>query len=1170
MQPKLTDQQKLIRDELSEGVDQIYSEDGFEYTLSDEERRELYDTLSQKAHTLHSELKDSGQEPIHSKKLVENRGLSPDSLEFYKHPDTLKSLVNILFDMNSSKSSESKVNKKGQLEEISEMYRLHLVENNEFLNEKISYEQSKTNASDWETEYGISADLITFRSRGKHLSTKTFKGSVIYGEAHCHFLENGVVIESFFGEVENSPDNTTSSYWDNLIVKSIDDISEHENFDLAISETNAFAWMVDDYSIDNISVNGINVLLTISFHAVGEQYPNKPVLQNEFSGVATFSYDFMAEVIMLESVDVLHWPEDLNSSFADQNVIPNELNYDELFAELSSSSKNSVQLIDVARLVDIENKVLSSAPLLRGNLHFLNLVKKYSVSEIWALTSSKVDGVYTKDNKTFIVANCIFTSPLNESSKRLSIYATAIGEEKGDTISWIVARYSDEAVNISQTSGGNYSTQSNLLEEYQDYVLGGKNFSESLSALLVITAELAKEKALPSANLTLLVNVMYRYSDFQNDSFIKLFKSSAGYSSHHKYPDLTTNEVDDAGHAFWWNYTDSEKLNLQTIQVTVELRDILKEAKHIARKTSLNSSNYSVEPHHLIIAIIKLYQSANSSIVLVIANGGFFEDFKKLIDRLNENVGEWSRILDELTSTDEKVIDGISWYGKGTDNITREADSPCLNAELYAEALAEFFTTIEGEMCFGLFGRWGRGKTYLMNLVSRKLEKKGYAVINFKAWKYRTAPSLWIHLYETFAKNVKELSRIKRFIVFFRVGINRHGFLPLIGILFIFILGLLGWTTTGKALMWGVSVLGIGTVFFLFRLWRSFQKARLALTEKYLSIPSHCEKLGIQEVIGNDLSVLVKSWTQNNTVKLSRFRGRFFSPISFIKSQGDKILLVVDDLDRCEMSEMLTVVESLVLLLDDDGLKERIQIVMLIEDEAIRLALANKYIEMVRSRNFSLLQKEDSDQLPTHDTNPYKLDRELYSKLKNEVVEENIEKLFLSYLRLEDLTVSEINEIINKTIEESGLSENTGEVEEEGQLEVDTPTRERSVESDGSFVKPGLYASPGTSHVKTPSKRIKQTNQAFSKGELNKINGYISAIVSDSTSQKVWGPRAIRACIFKYQLARLLLRKLEKNRFDVNKLLIAFENALKEKYIASHELNEPSSDIYQKVVRQVI
>ena len=103
----------------------------------------------------------------------------------------------------------------------------------------------------------------------------------------------------------------------------------------------------------------------------------------------------------------------------------------------------------------------------------------------------------------------------------------------------------------------------------------------------------------------------------------------------------------------------------------------------------------------------------------------------------------------------EILVDATGAVGSEL-NLSRRAPAGeiCLNAERYAAALARFFrNTSHDELCFAIYAPWGRGKTQLAELLQAKLEGESQPtrVVFFQAWKYPTAPEVWVHLYETIA-----------------------------------------------------------------------------------------------------------------------------------------------------------------------------------------------------------------------------------------------------------------------------------------------------------------------------------------------------------------------------------------------------------------------------------
>ncbi len=59
-----------------------------------------------------------------------------------------------------------------------------------------------------------------------------------------------------------------------------------------------------------------------------------------------------------------------------------------------------------------------------------------------------------------------------------------------------------------------------------------------------------------------------------------------------------------------------------------------------------------------------------------------------------------------------------------------------------------------------------------------------YQVVRFSAWKYRTNPELWIHLYQSVVRTMRNGDFFVRLFVPFRAGLSQDGIWPIIAALF--------------------------------------------------------------------------------------------------------------------------------------------------------------------------------------------------------------------------------------------------------------------------------------------------------------------------------------------------------------------------------------------------
>ncbi|WFU26758.1 P-loop NTPase fold protein [Bradyrhizobium sp. CB1717] len=119
-------------------------------------------------------------------------------------------------------------------------------------------------------------------------------------------------------------------------------------------------------------------------------------------------------------------------------------------------------------------------------------------------------------------------------------------------------------------------------------------------------------------------------------------------------------------------------------------------------------------------------------------------------------------------------------------------------------------------------------------------------------------------------------------------------------------------------------------------------------------------------------------------------------PRTIATYEPDKILLVVDDLDRCSPDEMLSVIENVRLLLDDKEINSRLQVLMLVDEDVLRHAIELRYAKMIEYRVGGLqLQQEKS-------------------RAVADIVFEQVEKLFACHLRLSRLSDEDVVELVTK------------------------------------------------------------------------------------------------------------------------------------------------------------
>jgi len=228
-----------------------------------------------------------------------------------------------------------------------------------------------------------------------------------------------------------------------------------------------------------------------------------------------------------------------------------------------------------------------------------------------------------------------------------------------------------------------------------------------------------------------------------------------------------------------------------------------------------------------------------------------------------------------------------------------------------------------------------------------------------------------------------------------------------------------------------------------------------------------------------------------------------------------QLLLVIDDLDRCKPEQMLEIMESLKLLLEDREIHKRIQVVMLVDETMLRHAIQKKFTDFIRCDNTEA--------------------KDINADVLNRVTNEHIEKIFACYLRLPELSFDEVSEVTRKYLELDGSIEDTFRISR-----TLAPTESADNDDPGNDTKESLVVDTQVmttqdeeSAKKEPiapkeTREVNTEDVVFSRYERGHLALAIPSLSQLDKSRK-WGPRSIRSLLFKYQLSRLLLMALRIN-----------------------------------------
>lgn len=307
-----------------------------------------------------------------------------------------------------------------------------------------------------------------------------------------------------------------------------------------------------------------------------------------------------------------------------------------------------------------------------------------------------------------------------------------------------------------------------------------------------------------------------------------------------------------------------------------------------------------------------------------------------------------------------------------------------------AGVIASIISKIPNEsgMMIGIFGKWGRGKTYFAKQIKECLLNENlfdYEFIDFSAWKYQERDSLWAYLYETLFTGYLDLSKgnfisryIKNKIKIFRLNTRIHRLwniiyfvLSLSTLIFInFYLNKIG------IIKIVLSTFNIVVLFKIYFIILKKKNSAIGIITKYLTHRGLNENLGFQAEVESKIDNLLTVWIPK-------------------KQKNKKIVLFVDDIDRCEVKNIISIIDGLRTVLDNTEIQKRLIIITAVDDVILEQSLRIKYSDLPN------LEKINS----------------LYT--------DYLQKVFILGIKLNDLKKSEIIEFTKNLIPTTNIGLNT-------------------------------------------------------------------------------------------------------------------------------------------------
>lgn len=444
---------------------------------------------------------------------------------------------------------------------------------------------------------------------------------------------------------------------------------------------------------------------------------------------------------------------------------------------------------------------------------------------------------------------------------------------------------------------------------------------------------------------------------------------------------------------------------------------------------------------------------------------------------------------------------------------------PAFNVDIIANEFATQLKSFEEEtgQIVGVLGEWGRGKTYFFKKVCEKLnlpydtskcekvlksnlitksrfsapklffsrkdkEASDFLLVKFHAWKYQKTPAVWAHLFQAFIDAYLDVSWLKKYYRIFLLNIERTGNWNTWGFSICLIVFAVLWylfipiDTKIDILSSIIKSFGgiIASIFLILKICNFIRFAKIPLKQvlsSFTDCPSYEHLLGFQSEIHKEFKALLKVWIH----------------------KGDKrrIMLFVDDVDRCSQENMIDLVDALRVMLEDPEIISRMLVVLAIDEKKLGYAINKKYPDV----------NKDS------------------SKRKLEI--EYMDKLFLFCLKLPMLTnVQRLEFFENLVAKEGGVSE------EIGNINNSTSTSTSDVDTNASVGEPKNNDSS------------EETEEGTSEKEYKKMSSYeFEYFKAKLEEANELSPRSIRIIFYRYLFARNLWLKLYNEEFPYNEIL---------------------------------
>lgn len=232
----------------------------------------------------------------------------------------------------------------------------------------------------------------------------------------------------------------------------------------------------------------------------------------------------------------------------------------------------------------------------------------------------------------------------------------------------------------------------------------------------------------------------------------------------------------------------------------------------------------------------------------------------------------------------------------------------------------------------GVFGNWGAGKSSLLNLIEQQIEPGEWIVIKFDAWLYQGFDDARAALLEVIASHLIQAAKDEETIL----QKSKNLFARIHG------LRLLGLIAEGAALAAGMPTFGL--------ISKTFETAKESLD----GVQNETESKQIVEVgknlVDSGKNLIKPKEKQTPPQQIDEFRKEYGE---ILEDLGKKLVIVIDNLDRCLPANAIQTLEAIRLFL----FLNRTAFIIAADEDMIRHSVAEHYKDLSYRHQIDYLDK---------------------------------------------------------------------------------------------------------------------------------------------------------------------------------------------------------------------